>query len=480
MKKALALFLVIIIMGIGCLSYASISELSIKDKVEFKETVVYGDKSFIEGVTVNVNTHLNNQLFWNTTYVAGDKPKVDTEYNYSTIPLSTEEKNQGYFDMNISYGDITVDPAVAPFQAIYNEFEKEIEPGTQETKKFLISDYIEYYPISAYLNPPEDTGFLSSDMIVTTNNGVETVLRPLKGLQDYFKIPVLPDSKLEITLEKDTSGFISHIGTAIPPSDNKSDFYSMWTNSVYTHSAAYFTISTETEMGKRIDTSHIPGGYGIYRLPYHIDENNTTVVDDDKIEMVYPLNPDGYVYHILTDQEDENLLLFTVEYGASYLSVIDIETMVLKQKIQLAYDKNDSGISSPKVYDDYIVLTLYENYLEKICVITRNEDGVYTQEFSTPLIPEEIKDSYTFFWRNYTDYYAWNGKELIMCTILNDANSSIIETPGFSLAVYDASGIKYLGTYYSSLTSAGGPGNSKYHVQQINTNPLQVAWPKSS
>ena len=78
MKKSFVLLLALVIFVSGTACYAQNELLQEKDKVYYEEKVVYGDKSVVDGVTVEVNSHYNHNLFWNTVYKIGEQPKMDS------------------------------------------------------------------------------------------------------------------------------------------------------------------------------------------------------------------------------------------------------------------------------------------------------------------------------------------------------------------------------------------------------------------
>lgn len=494
MKKALILFLVLVMLGAGCLCYAHVTTVDDGDEVTFDETIMYGDPSAVEGVTVNVNTHCNDQLHWQTTYVAGAKPQVETDYQFTAQPVESEHIVTSNFDLNnyidITFGDDHIDSSVEGLVKAYDELADKTAPGTERTETFLISDYIDYYPIHAYISLPDGAYFNTDAEIFYSSDGKTTVTYALQHLQDFFRIPVLPDEAIDFTVYKTPDGSVSTSGHG---SSNTGDSYNMWSQGVFTHDRIYFSISTETNQGKYIDTSEIPGGYGLYMMPYsiyddeamkdngnaYLEMNDFSVAEihDDQLKMVYPLDVTTRVAYLETDAAEENLLMFTVEKDGGWLTVIDIDTMATVQRIQLSDDPQYAGFSLPRIFEDFIVVTVYGQYIERISVLTPSGDGKYDVQINVPLFNKDLEDNYKFFWRDRTDAYDWDGEKLIMCSPLNQVEGPITETPGFCLAVYDASGIQYFATYDSSLNTGSSTGAYDYYVRMIDDKPLKVEWP---
>ena len=67
MKKSTFLFVLLLILSTVGICYFYTTVNAQKNKVTLTETVLAGDPSAAEGVTVDVKTHYDNHLFWNTT-----------------------------------------------------------------------------------------------------------------------------------------------------------------------------------------------------------------------------------------------------------------------------------------------------------------------------------------------------------------------------------------------------------------------------
>jgi len=82
MKKSfvLLLALVVLVSGTGCFAQSQL--VKEKDQVHYTENVLYGDKSVVDGVTVEADISYDYYLYWNTRYQIGDTPKEETEYTF--------------------------------------------------------------------------------------------------------------------------------------------------------------------------------------------------------------------------------------------------------------------------------------------------------------------------------------------------------------------------------------------------------------
>ena len=105
MRKSLALFIVLLVFAIGGTCYVSASLVKEKDNVQIMETVVLGDKSAVEGVTVKRNVKYDRYMRWNTTYVVGEEPECNTVYTFDEHGRLREEGNYRYNGLEL-YTDV--------------------------------------------------------------------------------------------------------------------------------------------------------------------------------------------------------------------------------------------------------------------------------------------------------------------------------------------------------------------------------------
>ena len=82
MKKSFVLFLAILVFGAFIIGFGQSSILAEKANVKITENILYGEKSVVEGVTLELQNHYENQIFWDTTYMMGEEPKTNTEYTF--------------------------------------------------------------------------------------------------------------------------------------------------------------------------------------------------------------------------------------------------------------------------------------------------------------------------------------------------------------------------------------------------------------
>ena len=450
MKKLWFAFVGLLILGIGALVLISGYVLREADKVQITEQVIFGDAAVVKGVTVTEYSHYNGQLFWDTVYTAGEKAVAETEYSFSAnqkqSALSNREsswsKERGYGCMRwlsglaggwgvSSNGDLSVDNENIErreLTAAYETLAAETKAGEENSKIICLNDYLTYYPVEINL--------LDSGLVRYSFNTDELS----EAYASYFKIPIQEKIEYEIELEKNENGEIVSLSGGVK------EFHFNWRSvSVCTDTDIYFTFCPYSG-GKRLDTSRIPGGFGIYRQPY-TTENEETIIHPEELEMVYPLTDDFYVGGtLLLDINAKNqLLVLTDNETETRFQVVDLKTLEMVQEGEFPH--KEAGIRFAQVVratDEFLVLR-YEN--DYFAVVDWQEERGYAHQLTIQVAPDDI--IFNFGWDNYNDF-DWNGKQLVfVCYSMR--RYSTAETCNFEVAVYDATGQIYHGFYTNSL-----------------------------
>lgn len=490
MKKSLLLFLSIWILAISGCIYIQITLFQAKEDVQITETVLYGDKSIAQGVTVRQKAKYGGYLHWDTTYQIGKEPQVKNESQFSqwnnlndaplisfgTVLTGVDEANGYPYSIDKKY--------YTGITYAYLELAKETPNGERAEKNIYLKDYMEYYPINVVINLPNeihiDTGSFR-EMVPGTEAEVERDLL-VKKLEEYFKIPVIDEEMRNIGLSKSEDGTVggSH-GSFVEGQDT----FSFATAHTYTDTMCYFTFDTHTEQGNLIDTSQLSDGYGIYAFSYDSEKNS---IDMESLKNVYPLDPSIHILNLESDAQNEHLLLFTRENTKCILTVIEIETMQIKQTLVLEkYTENDRNFENQQeiesiqnteniennvqvkfteeyspffwMYDDFFVIQYQDT---SFILVTKNETlDRYQVEYTihlekdNPLIATEelsLADS----------QFDWNGEELVMCGSVYQRENAFKEC-GFWVSVLDETGLVFLGKYDSSLNT-GSYSDEEYDM----------------
>ena len=315
------------------------------DQVRFEEEVLLGDASMVEGVKITSHSHYDGKLFWDTEYTAGVSSKIETEHVFSTNRKITSLRHLdyngaywyeegGYRALSIgnglsggwsvtSYGGLSIENGNIQrreLEPAYEALAEETASGEKKSSQIFLSNYLEYFPVNITLD----------------DNWVGKKKYDIEALDaaytEFFKIPVSKSAKYVITVEKNEAGDIVTLGGG----NDEQSIYSWNTVCAASDTDLYFTFDRYSMSGAKMDTSQIPGGYGVYRQPYST-VGDELVFDTEKLSMVYSLGEETYREGsiFLDVTEAGELLILTDQEETTRLQVVDLETMELLQKVEL-------------------------------------------------------------------------------------------------------------------------------------------------
>lgn len=459
MKKVLALMAVLLIASVGifCAVGAAVNED--KDTVVITENILYGDKSAAEGITIKNQNRYGRHLFWDTTYTIGEAAEYDTECWFSAVEVR-KDNPYNYFkialEIDIAYGcDFNTPAEEQPgIERAYKELYDAAKPGEELKRVIRLKDYYEYYPIGIEIDLPDTSwhGFAHEQLHWTEE--YNDYKYAWEKFNEFFKIPVPEDMTFEISISK---GYNSNEPTGIGFSFVDKDSYYMSAMSTYSDDTCYFTINNRRNSGKFVDTSLIPGGYGIYAFSYGGEAKKyKTGIDVDSLKMVYPLEEEAVVVHLSMSEDKTKLLLFTNDGEELLLTVIDVATMTELQTLSLGagdfYEIREYGAEHEfyegHEFGSFIVLYLHGN---KICLLVENEEGEYEHKFTVDAAEAKVVNSDLAYWKYPSINY--DGERLVVVDYLYVGKYTNILSCGYNVAVYKESGLEFYAEYDSSLST---------------------------
>lgn len=433
MRKALVVFVLVFALVLSGAVYAISDASAPRDKVEVTEIVRYGEPSAAEGLSLVLHNHFDFHLFWDVAYTPTHPEATETDYRVS------EQKDYGIYDdfylginfmsdLDYAYfqyldGETISEELLGGLGRAYYELWQETPPGEAREKQIYLKDYLDYYPIGGEVDLPYTyVHFYEHEMRYEEYNAAVHAL-----INEYFKIPVMEDECRYISIRKDENGNLSGHGGG----SGDGDSYQVWTNSVILPDAIYFTINNRTMEDKIVDTSLIPGGYGIYRLPYHASEGGGEVYFEE-MSTVKSLDEEFDITYFLTDEAKEKLILIGKINSQLRMLVIDAATMEKLQDIEIVSTGN---VGCWQYFDggDFLALSIDDN---RLGLIVRQESGEYTVRF----VVEDIADG-TYYNRYDVQDMAWNGEKLALSGYkgLDDINERFVAD--FYYAVFDETGL---------------------------------------
>ena len=201
--------------------------------------------------------------------------------------------------------------------------------------------------------------------------------------EEFFRIPMLQSEVWTFGYEKDPE--YDYKNTVCNIEENR-DYYNPCFYSVTSHEALYFTFETHTENGAIVDTSLIPGGYGIYALPYrrNYEEETTTALIDD-MRLVVPLDKDVYIEEIELRRDEGQLLLLYRKNGEIRARIYDTETWTCQSDMLMTSVSDFEWHKFISYGDDFFVVTLLPRirYSEEYADLSEEEKDKVFQELKT-------------------------------------------------------------------------------------------------
>lgn len=479
MRKVTIIMFIIMILTLGGTCFAAVNIYESRDEVTLTEMTAWGNKDFIQDLTMQMNIMYNDRLRWKTMVPMGKPEEAVTEYTSSITPVYADLDRDSGLSMELfMYTDVVQDNilqgTLEGVTKAYAELAYTIGPNEEAENEIYLKDYMDFYEFTIRLNIPGTDIYRNAEWSNKTRKQ-EQEKYAIEKLNEFFKIPVLEDERHSITIGKNEHGEIYHTGTG----NGESDLFYMWTFNALAENELYFTFDTHSRDGVVVDTSLIPGGYGIYQLPFDSslegsEENADRIsADVDGLKMVYSLDPQINVMHLHLNEKKDRLLLHAEENGKYVVTVIDVSTMKTLQKIEIMEWDKDYGY---QVYedDDFIVSNIHkvqeEGKIEAV-VLTENEKGEYEIAFISEIQNKNIP---TFNTSNM--YLAFDGKRLAMSGFLEDEKQGYRETCNIFVAACDASGMKYYGEYRNSLETGYDAERYYYHCQQDGLEPIVLKW----
>lgn len=442
------------------------------DQVVINQEEFWGDATVVEGLTVEIRSEMEGMLFWDTQYSLGAEPQTSTEYVFYNSKR-TQEPPVDYIGLRletaIHYGlDLTAESGIG---TAYNELYESLQPGEEASMMLWMKDYYDYYPITAAFHVP-GSNRRGSSYYPEGDPEPGTYEYLLAKLNEYFKIPMMEEECVEISISRSTSGSTTSMGWG---SSNKSeDTYYVGSDSVYTDEAIYFTLHCRTQNGNIVDLSQLREGYGIYRIPrVEVDQKENPKyigVDADRIEMVYELDPEWEIMWFELDPLDESHLRMMTCQGNQYVfTLIDLDTMETLQKFTMVEREKD-GWWFIQDEGDFIVLCLRE---EMAVVLQRDDAGLFAVDMTAPLSRDSVLSDWYDIDKLDMDYK--DGRLAVVDT-LRDESWYSFETCGVQVLVVDETGEIFYGAYSSSLTKGEQTSNYYDCARTLDYMPLTIRW----
>ena len=410
-----------------------------RDQVVFSVEHRYGDPAAARGLTVSTRSTYGNQLFWETACPLADPGQARTEFSFFSQPQSATDTGAA-LNLRVDLGDDLLERT----QGVQQTLLETMEPGDEREIDLRLGDFYDCYPLAVEVQLP----------CPVQTDALEAAFR------DFFQIPVLEGEQLSYRVRMNENGVADSFGWTSGEKD-RYDFEPRW---VLTQDACYFTIQGSSFEGQPIDTSRIPGGYGLYRLPY--DETGPRL---EELAMVCPLEQTDEVVDLTVSPEEGKLLIHHLRQGRYLLTVLDLPSMSLLQQLELA--GGSQGGYSLLQGEECMVLCAFDSDDDQLTLVTGSDDADYQVRFTVPA--QAARLSARSWWDPTA--LAWDGERLAVAGALMGENPNQLEC-GFYAAVYTDQGMTYCGIYGSNLDLWDEGLDPNLWCSYAYEEPIGAAW----
>ena len=479
MRKTLVIFLALVLVcGCGA-ALAAQAVGALRKDITFQEHIFSGNPAAADGLTVQLNAGMQHKLNWEST-VQFSAQDYRAETSFCFLPAGqAEQPEMSYRGVEINfYRDAYTsgDADAFGFSEAYQSLLDTLSPGESGYRTIRFADYYDAYPFEFYIDLPGVRYETLANWENVSEDSEWPGERAQAALGRYFRIPVLVDEYIELGIDKDMDGKGSARSIS---SVMEGDRFWMNTESVVTDDACFFWFGNRTDKDRLIDTSRIPGGYGVYMLPYGplapdseasaFYGGNENEVYTDRLACFFPVDPETRIEHLALTPDKTRLLLHTVENNMYYVTLIDCKTGDTLQKL---------AISDFEPEDNYVNITETEDFVciqqtqGRICVLTQDADGLYQLVLLSEYSPDALyspvyatvramafdgsrlaivnnDETVLVNYDNYTKGYLAGSTEALITP-----DGAYFDNCGFTLTVFDQTGVAYSGAYVSSLESA--------------------------
>ena len=313
MRRTRIFLAALALLSAGLLTGASLSIGTAADRVEIWKTDLYGDSAALEGLEVTLPLEAEEQLFWTSAFPAGAPEQAETDFctflsrrsnRYrpaaDSVGVRFTGDGGGYHHLSVDSEDLDNPDYWGELYFCLDAIQAlaaNTPDGETRSRTYALEELTEFYPVEASI----DFSFSRLE----DGRWPETLLR------DYFAVPVLPGVSVTLSVEKSASGGYSEVGMVFSGPwylDNNYWSAPAGDSLLFTLSNTY--VNQDTDETGLLDGSHIPGGWGIYRLSFNGEDRT-----GGTLETVWSLPAGSAVLDFCLLTAEENTLRMRVFGG---------------------------------------------------------------------------------------------------------------------------------------------------------------------
>ena len=482
-----------------------------KDDVTIYETALWGDSSAASGLAVKAATHMDQRLFWETTFRPGSDTLAETEFTYyperraerydydnTQLTVSFAESNYGIsgaFTMEeledeeevaeIWHGAMD---SLGKLWAPMVDVARRTPAGETYTEDVRVADYYEYYPMR--VNLYFDSSHMNEYIYFNETKKANDLLTK------FFAVEIPEAAMLNVTIRKDSYGTVQEIDCRYSDSIENEELGYLYGQELGIHTAltvdgGYMVLSREKKDPTNsyetvLDSPRLKEDYGIYFFPLveYLPENVVSmdgrnperVADMEQLGNVFPLGDEVNAVNLYYYREADQLILVTEEAGHIWATIIDRKSMTELQKIDLGSIGEQEYVDNVLVQGDLLLVSVMELYSEEKpqrenrLVMLKQNAGSWVVELQTPISwPDQGR--YVQFDPYWQAKFLWNGERLAIAQFENYRSSCDVY-----VLICAEDELKYVGKYQRRDTN-GGVYDYNRMIQPVNDGQgLEIFW----
>ncbi len=449
------------------------------DDVTLTQQALYGDPAAAEGLQVVSRTQCGWRLYWDTSFAVERQPRPTVSLQRYAImhrepggqrtgeglSLYPYTSGGGSSSGGIDLESWEQEDFYSPFASlapVFRDVDTRAPAGREYTETVRLADYFEWYPLIAEVDISAPEVWIMPEQPQARQKDLDACF------MDFFRIPVPQEHLVTVTLDKDRAGTLQSFDV-FGGSEDTPELYS---RSLVGEQAVWFTFHRD----ERLDFSHVPGGYGIYALPYERTDDtayasqNVTAIHPERLANVWPL-ADGVQVEDLSLSPEGVLLLVTREDGWLCLSQFLPGDRPEAPLRLLAQEK-----LLPLSPEDYVEGTVCFEDCLLVCGAGRFALLQWDADCYRPVLSgdameaEQLGMSIPY---GADMAFSWDGERLAVGQY--QSSRGYENCCDLYLAVFTADGLQYAGQIGTTLSRNEGTRQHS-RVQPAEVAPLTLAW----
>jgi len=482
MRSKWALILILSLLSIGLIVGVHLSVSATKNDVVLKAVHTEGDLDLFSGLHLDMKFLGADHLYWETHFEPA-KDQIRTEFKYLPEAYASSEQTveslriYGMSNMGVSSsGSIVRDLDTRPLANIVRDIGSRTEPGTTHSETFQLKHYSEYLPLQLDMDLSGYVLATYGDPDVPGEHSVS--LEQARGIfmhiedpmyyeaqkfLSYLKIPTPDEYAITVEVTKNPNGVLTGYGFS-----SDTEHISLYSPHVVGEKGCWFSLINYSS--QELDYSQIPGGLGIYYIPFaklgdfaaeqkghyqigeaYIDQTNlpdsTRIVLLDQVSTAFSLPDTARVLGLSLNEEETQLraCVWIEEKSELRLYVLDLNTKELLMDLYLMEWNERSDLFLHEEEDFFVVM----DYFDRLVLLEEDDKGLpqvaidMPMNEKSPILGEDYYPDLTM---------TWDGEKLAVGHFMFCTGNFSIQSCNPRIGVYTRDGRYALAEYENSLS----------------------------